>query len=92
MTTQNIADLHRAWIDAMWDELCTAHERQHLDASHDIEGDLRRNIKAGPQAYVDGLYTSDGERRTYADRVVDRKSLRAEEAALVLIGAEEGAK
>lgn len=88
MTTE-LTELHDDWLNAVWDELLKALDRQHLDASHDVASDVHDYEAAGPRAYLDGLYTDDGTRRTYDDPVMDRMSRASEEAAIIYANALE---
>lgn len=78
--TTNLNELHDAWMFALYAELALAVQKGQVDASHDIEADLKAYEAAGVEAYLDGLYTEAGERRTYEDAPLDRLSHEAETA------------
>lgn len=85
--TDNLNGLHDAWMFALYAELAMAVQRGQVDASHDIEADLNAREVAGVEAYLDGLYTEAGERRTYNDAPLDRLSHDAETAGQLYLHA-----
>lgn len=80
MTTK-LNELHDAWMFALYAELALAVQKGQLDVSHDIEAELNAYEAAGPEAYLETLYTDSNERKTYRDTALDRLSLEAEAAA-----------
>lgn len=90
--TTNLKELHDAWMFALYAELALAVQRGQVDASHDIQADLDAYELAGPEAYLETLYTDSNERKTYKDTRLDALSLQAEVAAHEYLSALRGAE
>lgn len=90
--SQSVTQLHDAWMFALYAELALAVQKGQVDASHDIEADLDAYEGAGPEAYLETLYTDSNERKTYRDTALDRLSLEAEAAAHEYLSAMRGAE
>lgn len=78
------------WQDALWKELTTAHERGHMDASHDVGADYRSRVRGGPVAYMDDLYELES-RKAWGDPVVDKLSQATEACAVAALARMAGA-
>lgn len=66
-------DLRSDWLDAVWTSLVCAYERDHMDASHDLQHDIDEADNMGADAWLDTLYPARIQdcRATYGDESVD---------------------